>query len=159
LNRAGSLIVVITLIVLSVILSTHFSFGRIVSAIVGAVKESVGTTIAAIREWWETRKREKERADVIAKRAQKAEKEEPKVIKKRGKKDDDYDEEWDDDEEDLDKDDLDNAGAVAKPLPAIAGVTAKPAPLAAAKPPKLAAPAPLPLAGAEATAKSADRKK
>ena len=150
LNRTGSLIVVVTLIVLSVIMSTHFSFGRMAAAMVAAVRESVGTTWTAIREWWETRRREKERADVIAKRANKAEKEDPK--NKNGRVNgDEYDDEWDDEEEDLDKDDA--------PLPAIASVAMKPA--APARPPKLAvpAPAPLPLGGSEATTKSAERKK
>ncbi|HXD72613.1 MAG TPA: DNA translocase FtsK 4TM domain-containing protein [Vicinamibacterales bacterium] len=155
LNRTGSLIVVVTLIVLSVILSTHFSFGRMVAAIVAAVKHSVGTTVAAIREWWETRRREKERAEVIAKRAKKAGKEAPVAAKKRPSKGDEFDDEWDDDEEDLDAEDREPA---EKPLPAIAGVAAKaPAP----KPPRLAVPAPaaLPLAGTEQTTKAAERKK
>ncbi len=159
LNRAGSLIVVVTLIVLSVILSTQFSFGRMMSAIIAAMKESVGHTVAAVRDWWEARRREKERNDVIAKRAKKAEKEAPAVAalaarpaaKKRSDKDDEYDEEWDDDEEDLEREEA--------PPPAIAGIAARPA--VPPKPPKVAVPAPaaLPLAGAEQTTKAADRKK
>jgi len=148
-NRTGSLIIVVTLIALSVILSTQFSFGRVTGAIVGAVRASVGQTLAAVREWWETRRREKERADVIAKRAQKAAPEPGK--KKLAAIKDEYDDEWDDDEDDLEKD---NA-----PPPAIAAVTARPA--APGKPPRVAVPAPaaLPLSGAEQTAKSAERKK
>jgi len=72
LNRTGSLIVVITLIVLAVILSTQFSFGRMMTAIIAAARESIGHTLEAIREWWEARRREAERRDVIAKRAKKA---------------------------------------------------------------------------------------
>ena len=62
LNRTGSLIVVVTLIVLAVILSTQFSFGRMMASIIAATKESVGTIVTGVREWWETRRREKERA-------------------------------------------------------------------------------------------------
>src|SRR5665213_2586967 len=40
LNRTGSLIIVVTLIVLSVILSTQFSFGRMMAAIVASVNET-----------------------------------------------------------------------------------------------------------------------
>jgi len=72
LNRTGSLIVVITLIVLAVILSTQFSFGRMMAALVAAARESIRHTLEAIGEWWEARRREKERRDVIAKRAKKA---------------------------------------------------------------------------------------
>jgi S-DNA-T family DNA segregation ATPase FtsK/SpoIIIE len=160
LNRTGSLIIVVTLIVLSVILSTQFSFGRMTAAVVAAVKESIGHTLAAIREWRETRRREKERADVIAKRAQKASSEpaNKKALagvavagaKTAGK--DEYDDEWDDEEEDLE-------AKRAAPLPAIAGVAARP--LVPPKPPKVSAPAAaaLPLTGAEQTTKAAERKK
>jgi S-DNA-T family DNA segregation ATPase FtsK/SpoIIIE len=133
LNRTGSLIVVITLIVLSVILSTQFSFGRMMAAIVAAVNESVGHTIAAMQEWWEARRREKERRDVIAKRASKAAPEEP-----RGKV------------------------AAEERVTTVAGVAATKPP-APPKPPKVSVPAaaPLPLADAEPTSRSAaaDRKK
>ncbi len=164
LNRTGSLIVVVTLIVLSVILSTQFSFGRMMTAIIAAVKESVGETWAAIALWWETRKREKERAEVIARRAEKAAPKDAVAAKAPGRKtkDDAYDDEWDDDEEDLEQVDEPPKPRAA---PAIAGVAAAAVarPVAPAKPPKVAvpAPAPLPLAGAEQTTKSAsaDRKK
>jgi DNA segregation ATPase FtsK/SpoIIIE, S-DNA-T family len=135
-NRTGSLIIVITLIVLSVILSTQFSFGRMMAAIVAAVKESAAHTIAAIQEWWETRRREKERREVIAKRAKKAAPEEPKA--KAPVKDED------------------------ERVPAVPAVAAAARAISPPKPPKVTVPAAasLPLAGAEATAKgAADRKK
>jgi len=138
LNRTGSLIVVITLIVLSVIMSTQFSFGRMTAAIVAGVRESFAHTLAAIREWWEARQRDRERRDVIAKRAKKAMPEEPKDAKGKA------------------------AAAVTvidDRQPAVAAVAPKP--LAPPKPPKVTvpAPAPLPLAGSEATSKNGDRKK
>ncbi len=160
LNRTGSLIVVVTLIVLSVILSTQFSFGRMMAAIIAVVKDNVSQTTAALREWWEARRREKERREVIAKRAKRAEKpekaEEPvkgkaaaamaavaeaaaKAIRKKTDDEDDEDER----------------------RPVVAAASVKPA--APPKPPKVSVPAAasLPLADAEPTTKSAasDRKK
>jgi S-DNA-T family DNA segregation ATPase FtsK/SpoIIIE len=128
-NRTGSLIVVATLIALSVILSTQFSFGRMMAAIVSAVKASTTHAIAAVQEWWEARRREKERRDVIAKRAKKASPEEPK-------------------------------GKADERVPAVAAIGA-PKPLVPPRPPKVTVPATasLPLAGAEATTRGADRKK
>ncbi len=151
LNRTGSLIVVVTLIVLSVILSTQFSFGRMMAVLIEAVRESAGHTIAAIQEWRETRRREKERAAVIAKRAQKAAPEPGEKKARPGKgKEDEFDDEWDDDEEDLDKEE--------PPLPSIATVATRPA--APPKPPKVAVPpAHLPLSGTEQTAKAAAERK
>ena len=140
LNRTGSLIVVVTLIVLAVILSTQFSFGRMMASIIAATKESVGTIVTGVREWWETRRREKERADVIANRAKKAAPaadvgaKPAKKIEARAR----HDEFEDDDEEPL-------------------------RPPAPAKPPKVSVPATasLPLADAEPITRSAaaERKK
>ena len=142
LNRTGALIVVVTLIVLAVIMSTQFSFGRMMAVVVAAVTESLDRTLSALREWWETRRREKERRDVIAKRAQKAA--DSAVKKTAALKDDD-----DEDEEEA-------------PAPAVAAVAAaavKPAP---PKPPKVMVPATakLPLGDAEpAKTAAAERKK
>src|SRR5204863_9153486 len=118
LNRTGSLIVVVTLIALSVILSTQFSFGRMMAAIVAAVNESVGTTVAAIREWRETRRREKERADVIATRARKAA---PEVAGRPAKK---ADAKQDEDDEEQER------------VPAVAAVGLAPRTLVPPKPPR-----------------------
>ena len=141
LNRTGSLIVVVTLIVLSVILSTQFSFGRMMAAIIAAVKQSFEHSTSAVREWWEARRREKERNDVIAKRAKKAAPDVPaKAIKK-------IDAKKSDDEDDV------------VPVAAAAVVAAKP--LTPPRPPKVSAPiaAALPLSDAEAKAAAADRRK
>ena len=72
LNRSGSLIVVLTLLFLSVIMSTQFSFGRFFSAASGAGMESLKRGLHSFREWREERRREKQRRDVIAKHTKKA---------------------------------------------------------------------------------------
>jgi S-DNA-T family DNA segregation ATPase FtsK/SpoIIIE len=142
LNRTGSLIVVITLIVLSVILSTQFSFGRMMAAVIAIVKETTDGTLTTLREWWDARRRGKERREVIAKRAQKAASAD--AAKTKPKK------------ADVDEDEDDR--------PAAAPVAVAPArPAAPPKPPKVMVPATaqLPLSDAEPAARTAaaDRKK
>src|SRR5262249_1985287 len=72
LNRTGSLIVVVTLIVLAVIMSTQFSFGRMMASVVGALHETSERAYLAFAEWRESRRREKQRREVIAKHTKKA---------------------------------------------------------------------------------------
>jgi len=143
LNRTGALIVVVTLIVLAVIMSTQFSFGRMMAVVVAAVTESLDRTLNAVREWWETRRREKERRDVIAKRAQKAA--DAAAKKTTAVKVDEEDEEEEE--------------AQVPAVAAVAAAAVKPAP---PKPPKVMVPATakLPLGDAEpAKAAAAERKK
>jgi S-DNA-T family DNA segregation ATPase FtsK/SpoIIIE len=71
LNRTGSVIVVLTLIFLSIIMSTQFSFGRLFRAVIGAVTGGVARAFVSFREWREERRREKQRRDVIAKHTKK----------------------------------------------------------------------------------------
>jgi DNA segregation ATPase FtsK/SpoIIIE, S-DNA-T family len=71
LNRTGSIIVILTLIFLSIILSTQFSFGRLFSALVQAVYDSAQRGIASFRERREERRREEQRREVIAKHTKK----------------------------------------------------------------------------------------
>ncbi len=140
LNRAGSLIVVITLIVLAVIMSTQFSFGRMMAVVIAGLKDTTDRTVTGVREWWEARQRERERREVIAKRAQKAA---PDAAKPKARKPAE-----DEDDEDV----------VA---PAVVPPAVKPP--APPKPPKVSVPATakLPLSDAEPNARSAagDRKK
>ena len=146
LNRTGSLIIVVTLIVLSVILSTQFSFGRMMAAIVASVNETFTLGMASLREWWETRRREKERRDVIEKRTRKAAPA-PDAPKSKA---------------------VAAVAAMAEaaakaikadPAPATAMGAAKP--LTPPRPPKVSMPvaAALPLSDAEAKAAASDRKK
>ena len=67
LNRTGSMIVILTLIVLAIIMSTQFSFGRFFAAVSEAVRDAVSRGLGSFGEWREERRREKQRRDVIAK--------------------------------------------------------------------------------------------
>jgi S-DNA-T family DNA segregation ATPase FtsK/SpoIIIE len=69
--RTGSLIVILTMIFLSIIASTQFSFGRFFAAIIGAIKGGAGRSIDRFHEWREERRREKQRREVIAKHTRK----------------------------------------------------------------------------------------
>ena len=66
-NRTGSMIVILTLIFLSIIMSTQFSFGRFFGAIWEALRGGIARTVDSFREWREERRREKQRREVIAK--------------------------------------------------------------------------------------------
>jgi S-DNA-T family DNA segregation ATPase FtsK/SpoIIIE len=72
LNRTGSLIVLMTVVLLSVILSTQFSFGRMfASASVGSRTLSVRGA-GWLRGWIDQRRRDRARRAVIAKQTRKA---------------------------------------------------------------------------------------
>ncbi|HZP48765.1 MAG TPA: DNA translocase FtsK [Vicinamibacterales bacterium] len=88
LNRTGSLIVLLTLIFLSVIMSTQFSFGRFFGAIFAAIRSSVAHGWESFQEWREERRREKQRRDVIAKHTRKGEAA-PAIAKAAAAKEDD----------------------------------------------------------------------
>jgi S-DNA-T family DNA segregation ATPase FtsK/SpoIIIE len=62
---------VLTLIALSVIVSTQFSFGRFFSAVIDGVGGGATRGIDAFRAWREERRREKQRREVIAKHTKK----------------------------------------------------------------------------------------
>jgi DNA segregation ATPase FtsK/SpoIIIE, S-DNA-T family len=72
LNRTGSLIVVITLIVLGVLMSTQFSFGRMMAGVLEMAHDTGERLFVAFAEWRESRRREKQRREVIAKHTKKA---------------------------------------------------------------------------------------
>ena len=67
LNRTGSSIVILTLLFLSVILSTQFSFGRLFARTGQHVRRWSSAGTSAVRQWWAHRQREKQRQDVIKK--------------------------------------------------------------------------------------------
>jgi S-DNA-T family DNA segregation ATPase FtsK/SpoIIIE len=71
LNRTGAVVVVLTLIALSIIISTQFSFGRLFKALYAGLTSGSGRLIVALREWREERRRQKQRRDVIAKHTKK----------------------------------------------------------------------------------------
>ena len=67
LNRTGSIIVILTLLFLSVILSTQFSFGRLFSQAAGHLRHWTSGGIGSVRQWWTHRQRERQREGVIRK--------------------------------------------------------------------------------------------
>jgi S-DNA-T family DNA segregation ATPase FtsK/SpoIIIE len=71
LNRTGATILLLTLMMLSVILATHFSFGRAASLVADRVRRQRGL-IDRWREWQEDRRRERERQQIIDKHVKKA---------------------------------------------------------------------------------------
>jgi DNA segregation ATPase FtsK/SpoIIIE, S-DNA-T family len=66
-NRTGSIIVILTLLLLSLILSTQFSFGRLFSSAVHAVSARWQAAVARWRERRDTRRREKQRQEIVRK--------------------------------------------------------------------------------------------
>jgi DNA segregation ATPase FtsK/SpoIIIE, S-DNA-T family len=66
-NRAGSVIVFITLLVLAVILATQFSFGRVFAAVFHALMRAWSRGLGRIRDWRDARQKERQRREVIRK--------------------------------------------------------------------------------------------
>ncbi len=66
-NRTGSIIVILTLLVLSLILATTFSFGHLFSSIVRTVAATWTDMIGRFRERREARRREKQRQEIVRK--------------------------------------------------------------------------------------------
>ncbi len=71
LNRTGSLIVIVTFIVLAVIISTQFSFGRLFGTLIVAARQGGRRATRSFGEWREARRREQQRREVIAKHTKK----------------------------------------------------------------------------------------
>jgi S-DNA-T family DNA segregation ATPase FtsK/SpoIIIE len=71
LNRTGSIIVLMTLMVLAVILSTQFSFGRMFASILVLLQDASGNGLGVIRGWIDTRRKERARRDLVARQAKK----------------------------------------------------------------------------------------
>jgi S-DNA-T family DNA segregation ATPase FtsK/SpoIIIE len=72
LNRTGSIIVILTCIVLSVILSTQFSFGRMFANATQGSRDLSVRGVGFLRGWLEDRRKQKQRQEVIAKHTRKA---------------------------------------------------------------------------------------
>jgi DNA segregation ATPase FtsK/SpoIIIE, S-DNA-T family len=72
LNRTGSIIVILTCIVLSVILSTQFSFGRMFATASQGSRDLSARGVGFVRGWLEDRRKQKQRQEVIAKHTRKA---------------------------------------------------------------------------------------
>jgi DNA segregation ATPase FtsK/SpoIIIE, S-DNA-T family len=72
LNRTGSIIVLLTLMILSVILSTQFSFGRMFAGARVSSRDLSARGVGRLRTWLDERRKEKARKEVIAKHTGKA---------------------------------------------------------------------------------------
>jgi S-DNA-T family DNA segregation ATPase FtsK/SpoIIIE len=71
LNRTGSVIVILTLMVTSIILSTQFSFGRMFASATEGSRSLSARGIGRVRGWLEDRRRGKQRREVVAKHTRK----------------------------------------------------------------------------------------
>ena len=71
LNRTGSIIVLLTLIMLAVILSTQFSFGRMFASATEGSRDVSARGIGWIRGWLDRRRKDAARREVIAKHTKK----------------------------------------------------------------------------------------
>jgi DNA segregation ATPase FtsK/SpoIIIE, S-DNA-T family len=71
LNRTGSIIVLLTLMMLSVILSTQFSFGRMFETATRSSRDLSAVGLGRIRAWLDERRKTKARQDVVAKHTRK----------------------------------------------------------------------------------------
>jgi S-DNA-T family DNA segregation ATPase FtsK/SpoIIIE len=71
LNRTGAAILLLTLLALSVIVSTQFSFGRAASAVATRLRPE-RSLIERWREWEAARRRERERRQIVEKHVKKA---------------------------------------------------------------------------------------
>jgi len=72
LNRTGSIIVLMTLMVLAVILSTQFSFGRMFANASQGSRDLSARSMGFMRAWLEDRRKQKQRQEVLAKHTKKA---------------------------------------------------------------------------------------
>jgi S-DNA-T family DNA segregation ATPase FtsK/SpoIIIE len=72
LNRTGSLIVLMTLIVLAVIVSTQFSFGKAFATASVNSKDLSSRGVGWLRGWLDDRKRDRARREVITRQTRKA---------------------------------------------------------------------------------------
>ncbi len=78
LNGTGSTIVLMTLMVLAVILSTQFSFGRLSASAMTTLQDASARGIGLARERLDARRKERARRDLVAKQAKK----QPPVVAK-----------------------------------------------------------------------------
>src|ERR1051325_4419727 len=72
LNRTGSIIVLLTLMVLAVILSTQFSFGRMFATASQGSRDLSARSMGFVRAWLEDRRKRQQRREVIAKHTRRA---------------------------------------------------------------------------------------
>ena len=73
LNRTGSIIVLLTLMVLAVILSTQFSFGRMFANASQGSRDLSARGVGFMRAWLDDRRKQRARREVVAKHTRKGE--------------------------------------------------------------------------------------
>jgi S-DNA-T family DNA segregation ATPase FtsK/SpoIIIE len=73
LNPAGTLIVILTGLFLSIIVATQFSFGRFFGGAAHRVLEACKTGVERLTDWRDERRKEKQRREVVAKHTRRAE--------------------------------------------------------------------------------------
>jgi S-DNA-T family DNA segregation ATPase FtsK/SpoIIIE len=71
LNRTGSIIVLLTLMVLAVILSTQFSFGRMSASLLSILQDQGGSWLGYLRQRVEMRRKERARRELVARQIKK----------------------------------------------------------------------------------------
>ena len=71
LNRTGSIIVLLTFMMLSVIMATQFSFGRMFATATVGSRDLSARGVGLVRGWFDERRRERARREVIAKHTKK----------------------------------------------------------------------------------------
>ena len=69
LGSTGSVIVIVTLLFLAVVLATQFSFGRLFAEMLAAAGRGMSRARLSVVEWFEERRKARQRRDVIAKHA------------------------------------------------------------------------------------------
>jgi S-DNA-T family DNA segregation ATPase FtsK/SpoIIIE len=72
LNKTGSIILILTLLFLSIVLSTQFSFGRLFAALFQIAQDRWATALGAMRARREERRREQQRQEVLKKHLEKS---------------------------------------------------------------------------------------
>jgi DNA segregation ATPase FtsK/SpoIIIE, S-DNA-T family len=72
LNRTGSIILILTLLFLSIILSTQFSFGRLIAFLGGMIRDRWAAMRGAMRARREEKRRERQRQEVLKKHLEKS---------------------------------------------------------------------------------------
>ena len=71
LNRTGSIIVLLTLMVLAVILSTQFSFGRMSASLLVMLQDLGGNGLGYVRQQLDQRRKERARRELLARQVRK----------------------------------------------------------------------------------------
>jgi S-DNA-T family DNA segregation ATPase FtsK/SpoIIIE len=72
LNRTGSIIVLLTLMMLSVILSTQFSFGRMFATASAGSRDLSARGLGSLRGWLDDRRKQKARKEAVARQVKKS---------------------------------------------------------------------------------------